>query len=211
MDEKDNKNKDNTEKIDSNPESLEENKMEKKEIEEVSDDILIEEIDEEGNPKDALKKLREKLKVCVAEKQKYLDGWQRDKADFVNSKRRDDEAQKEFIKFSNLNLISELIPVLDSYNMAMGNKEVWEKVDKNWRIGVEYIYNQLKKILEDNGLQEIDPIGKKFDPMQDEAIEYVKIEEEVKDHTVVSVIQKGYSLNGKILKAPKVRVGELKG
>ncbi|MEO8637597.1 MAG: nucleotide exchange factor GrpE [Candidatus Taylorbacteria bacterium] len=195
-----------------------------------ADDIIA--TDEEGNPlkktpqskksddgdvvaeeergEETIGKLREKLKICVEEKQKYLDGWQRDKADFINSRKRDKDANAEFVRFANEGLLAELIPVLDSFGMAMGNKELWEKADKNWRTGVEYIASQLKKILDDNGLKEIDPSNSKFDPMRDEAIEYVKVDEKEMDQVVTSVIQKGYSLNGRVLKAPKVRVGEFK-
>ncbi|MDO8430549.1 MAG: nucleotide exchange factor GrpE [Candidatus Taylorbacteria bacterium] len=165
------------------------------------DEITIEPEEESGQ--ETIKNLREKLKIALAEKQEYLNNWQRDKADFINVRKRDQETQKDFARFSNENLIDELIPVLDSFNMAMGNKEVWEKADKNWRVGVEYIANQLKKILEDFGLKEIDPLGKPFDPMRDEAIEDGK-----HGNIVTTVVQKGYELNGKVLKAPRVKIGE---
>lgn len=170
-----------------------------------ADENLDDSVVAEENALDTIKSLKEKLKKATAEKQEYLNGWQKDKAEFLNARKRDQEAQKDFARFSNENIISELIPVLDSFNMAMGNKEAWEKVDKNWRIGVEYISNQLKKVLEDFGLKEIDPIGKKFDPMRDEAIEDGKDSD-----TVTTVVQKGYELNGKVLKAPKVKIGEKK-
>ncbi|HEY9583458.1 MAG TPA: nucleotide exchange factor GrpE [Candidatus Paceibacterota bacterium] len=173
-------------------------------VKEIEDnDITVE--PEESSGEETVKNLREKLKKALAEKQEYLNAWQRDKADFINARKRDQEAQKDFARFSNESLISELIPVLDSFNMAMGNKEVWEKADKSWRMGVEYIANQLKKVLEEFGLKEIDPLGKKFDPMRDEAIEDGK-----QGDIVTTVIQKGYELNGKVLKAPKVKVGENK-
>ncbi len=168
--------------------------------ENIDDSVIVEE-----NSQDAIKNLKEKLKQAIAEKQEYLNSWQKDKAEFINARKRDQEAQKDFARFSNENLISELIPVLDSFNMAMGNKEVWEKVDKNWRVGIEYISNQLLKVLNDFGLKEIDPIGKAFDPMRDEAIEDGK-----ESNLVTTVVQKGYELNGKVLKAPKVKVGEKK-
>ena len=170
-----------------------------------ADETLDDSVIAEENAMDTVKNLKEKLKKAIEEKQEYLNLWQRDKAEFMNVRKRDQEAQKDFARFSNENLISELIPVLDSFNMAMGNKEVWEKADKNWRIGVEYIANQLKKTLEDFGLKEIDPIGKPFDPMRDEAIEDGK-----ESSIVTTVIQKGYELNGKTLKAPKVKIGEKK-
>ncbi len=167
------------------------------------DENLDDSVIAEESAQEAIKNLREKLKRAIAEKLEYLNNWQRDKADFINARKRDQEAQKDFARFSNENLISELMPVLDSFNMAIGNKEAWEKVDKNWRTGVEYIANQFKKVLEDFGLKEIDPLGKPFDPMRDEAIEDGK-----QGSIVTTVIQKGYELNGKILKAPKVKVGE---
>ncbi|MEN9913203.1 MAG: hypothetical protein RLY66_611 [Candidatus Parcubacteria bacterium] len=159
---------------------------------------------------DTIKKLREKIKKLESEKQEYLTGWQRAKADMVNARKRDEDERKDFIKYANEGLISDLISVLDSFDMAMGNKEAWEKADKNWRVGVEYIYSQLIKVLTENGLVEINPMNEKFDHAKHEAISYEPVTEEKLDHVIVGVIQKGYSLNGKLLKVPKVKVGEFK-
>ncbi len=159
---------------------------------------------------ETIKKLREKLKKTEAEKQEYLTGWQRAKADMVNARKRDEEDRKDFMKFANERLIEDLIPVLASFDMAMGNKEAWEKADKNWRVGVEYIYSQLTKALTDNGLKEINPINEKFDHAHHEATSYEPVTDEKLDHVILQVVQKGYSLNGKVLKAPIVKVGEFK-
>jgi molecular chaperone GrpE len=177
-------------------------------------DITTDDLDDsvvaEENAADMVKKLREKLKIAQAEKQEYLTGWQRAKADYVNAKKRDEVDKQEFIKFSNERLIDGLIPVLESFDMAMGNKEVWEKVDKNWRVGVEYIASQLKKALGDVGLEEINPIGQPFDHNRDEAAEYVPVENESDNHKIIAVLQKGYTLNGRAMRPPKVKVGEWK-
>lgn len=171
-------------------------------------DVLDDSVVAEENMAEMIKKLRERLKKAESEKQEYLTGWQRAKADMVNARTRDEEERKAYIKFSNAGLIEDLIPVLDSFDMAMGNKEAWEKADKNWRIGVEYIYNQLIKVLLDYGVKEINPINEKYDHAQHEAISHEPVTDEKLDHVIVGVIQKGYSLNGKILKVPKVKVGE---
>jgi molecular chaperone GrpE len=128
----------------------------------------------------------------------------------INARKRDEAEKQEFIKFANERLIDELIPVLESFDLAMGNKEVWEKVDKNWRVGVEYIYSQLKKVLADSGLIEINPIGETFDHNRDEATEYVPVEKESDNHKIVGVVQKGYILNGRAMRPPKVKVGEFR-
>lgn len=157
---------------------------------------------------ETIKKLREKLKVVEAEKVEYLTGWQRAKADFINARKRDEEDKRAFAKRATEDLIVELVPVLQSFESAMANKEAWEKIDKNWRTGVEYIAGQLKKALVDHGLTEIDPIGKEFDPTRDEAMEHVSVTEENKNNIVLEVLQKGYELNGTVIRAPRVKVGE---
>ena len=175
-----------------------------------SDDTLDDSVVAEENMAETIKKLRAKLKKSQADASEYLTGWQRAKADFVNARKRDEEERKEFIKFSNERLIESLVPVLESFDLAMANKETWEKVDKNWRMGVEYIYSQLKKTLTEVGLEEINPVGQKFDPARDEAAEYVPVTDEGQDHVITQVIQKGYSLNNKSMRPPKVKVGEFK-
>lgn len=172
---------------------------------ELDDSVVAEETAAE-----TIKKLREKIKKLEAEKQEYLTGWQRAKADLINARKRDEEDRKEFLKHANEGLIADMIPVLDSFDMAMGNKEAWEKADKNWRVGVEYIYSQLLKALAENGLKEVNPINEKFDHSKHEAASYEAVADEKLDHVIVGVIQKGYSLNGKMLKVPKVKVGEFR-
>ncbi len=173
-------------------------------------DTLDDSVVAEESALDAVKKLKEKLKAVEKEKQEYLVGWQRAKADLINARKRDEADRQEFVKFANERLVEGLIPVLESFDMAMANKETWEKVDKNWRTGVEYIYSQLKKVLNDAGLEEINPIGQVFDINRDEASEYVEVADKNEHHKIISVVQKGYTLNGRSLRPPKVKVGEHK-
>jgi molecular chaperone GrpE len=180
------------------------------------DDIIIEEDGSEElgednkTSSDPVKKLREKLKIAVEEKQQYLDGWQRDKAEFINARKRDEEDKKNLLKFAEANLISELIPALDAFDMAMANKEAWEKADKNWRTGVEYIYSQITNTLQNHGLTKIDPKGESFDPAHHHSVAVVPVGEKDMEGKVVEVVASGYSLNGKVIREPQVKVGELK-
>ncbi len=161
-----------------------------------------------STPEEKIKKLREKLKQAEKEKLEYLDGWQRSKADFVNYKKREEEGKGEFTKFAREAVISDLLPVLESFDMAFSNKEAWQKVDSQWRVGVEYIHTQLSSILRDNGLTEIDPMGAQFDPNEHTAIGGEVTTDPKLVHKVAAVIQKGYRLNGKMLRSPKVKVYE---
>lgn len=160
------------------------------------------------DPKVAIQKLKDKLAVALKDKAEYLDGWQRAKADFINTRKRDTELQAEFVKFSNENLISDIIPVLDTFDMAMQNKEAWEKAPAEWRTGVEYIYSQLLGVLQKNGLKQFDPLGQDFDPQFHEAVDTVETKNTEDDGKVFQVLQKGYSLNGKPIRSAKVKISK---
>ena len=180
----------------------------KKASKKASDDIVMDE--ETEAPEVLVKKLKEKIKTLEKEKQEYMNGWQRERADFANYKKRIENEKIEVIKFANENLIAELLTVIESFDMAFSNKEIWEKVDKNWRIGVEYIHSQFLKILKENGLVEIDPVGQKFDPSLHVADEMKQVENEKENGIILKVNKKGFNLNGRVIVAPKVVVGEFK-
>jgi molecular chaperone GrpE len=157
--------------------------------------------------KDRTDKLKDRIKELEKKNAELLDSWQRDKAEFVNSRKRDDDQKQEFLKFAKADIMSEVIPVLDSFESAFKNKEAWEKVDKNWRVGVEYIQTQLLNTLTSHGLKVINPLGQKYDAKRDEAVETVKVDSEDQNDKILDVLQVGYELNGKEIRAPKIRVG----
>jgi len=159
---------------------------------------------------EAFKKLKDKLTVALKEKQEYLDGWQRAKADYQNLKKQNEKDRSETIKFANEGLIEEFLVVLASFDMAFANKEAWNKVDAGWRTGVEYIYGQLKGVLENNGLKEENPAGAVFDSNKHEATAHVETTDDSLVGKIASVVAKGYSLNGKPLMVPKVTVYDKK-
>ncbi len=170
-----------------------------------SDDVQFEDIEDTENPGAALKKLREKLHKCEGEKKEYLDGWQRMRADFANARKDDDTRRGEMIKFASEGLVEDMLPVLDSFSRAFGNKEAWKKVDANWRKGVEYIHAQILSVLESRGLAEIGVVGEKFDPRNHIATEVVVTEDTAKEDTVSEVVQKGYRLHSKVIRPAKVK------
>ena len=183
-------------------------------IDEVVDDVVFENTAEgegEALSKDKIKKLREDLKTSQTEKADYLANWQKERADFINYKKGEDERKKQTLDFAREQFVEELLPVLDGYDMAFANKEAWEKVDKNWRMGVEYIHQQLLKVLADNGISEINPrVGDVPDSNLHDMIENVETDEEKKEHTVAQIMQKGYKLGQRVLRPARVKVFEYK-
>lgn len=167
-------------------------------MKEENDDIVIEDDPDSTASTEALKKLRERLRQAEAKAREYLDGWQRAQADFANLRKHDEKVKAEFVKFAKLSLVEELIPVLDSFNIALaqGHKDF------------EPLYNQLATVLKANGLEVLDPLNKIFSPHEHEALATVPTKKSEEDHKVLEVLQKGYKLNGKIVRPAKVKIGE---
>ena len=183
-------------------------------LDEQVDDVVFEETAEgegEALSKDKIKKLREDLKKAQTEKADYLASWQKERADFINYKKGEDERKKQTLDYAREQFVEELLPVLDGYDMAFANKEAWEKVEKNWRMGVEYIHQQLLKVLSDNGVMEISPVvGDIPNSNLHDMIENVVTDDESKDHTIAQVMQKGYKITGRVLRPARVKVYEFK-
>jgi molecular chaperone GrpE len=194
----------NNEELEVFPEELESKK------EEMPDDVSFEELNEDGDPVGQVKKLKEKLKKALEEKQEYLNGWQRERADLANFKKDEEARRSSVAAMAREKIILDLMPVLDAFDMAMGNKDAWEKADKNWRMGVEYIYNQLVNVLEKHGVKQIGNVGEAFDPNMHESIETVATEDSTKNHQIERVIQRGYMLGERIIRPARVRVWESK-
>lgn len=162
---------------------------------------------EEATSNDKLKELRAKLKACEADKRKNLEDLQRTKADFLNSRKRlEDERIRDKERLTNQH-VEQLLPLCDSFAMAMGNSAVWQSVDKEWRQGVEGIYNQLKSLLNSYQVTELNPIGETFDPNRHEAMG-TKPAADTESETILEVIQSGYERNGTIIRPAKVIISE---
>lgn len=177
------------------------------------DEIVIEESTEDGGAlptKDVVKKLREENKKLRMEKEEYLTGWQRAKADYVNLEKSEASKYKELRAHVTTSMIEDLLPVLDSFDMAMGNREAWEKVDANWRSGVEYIRAQFTRVLEDNNVTAINQTGVPFDHNIHEGIETIPSDDSSLDHIIASITQSGYKIGDKVIRPARVKVFEYK-
>ncbi len=175
-----------------------------------TEDIAIdydEEIQEEFQLKDKNKKLRSELSDCKKQSQEYLVGWQKERADFANYKANEEKKRTERIASLRTGLITDFFPVLDSFDMAFSNKEAWEKVDSNWRMGVEYIYSQLMSVLENYHVEVINTDHIHFDPMFHDPVETVDLDSPELDGKIIRIIQKGYRVSDSVLRPAKVQVG----
>lgn len=157
--------------------------------------------DETNSAGKKLKKIKDKLKHCEKERAEYLAGWQRAKADYINFKREQEQKIADYYKFANEGLILELLPVLDSFEAALKHPPAGGKDE-----GIQLLYNQLKNILKNDGLEEIKAVGEKFNPEFYESVEVIESDKE--SGTIIEEVQKGYKLNGKVIRPSRVKINK---
>jgi molecular chaperone GrpE len=185
---------------------------EEKREEEIIDDISIVESTEDGlelPDKDKNKKLREEIKRLQKEKDEYLLGWQRAKADYINLQRELEAVRLNSSLITKEKVVENILPALDSFEMAFSNQDFWQKVDKNWRQGIESIYDQIISGLNKSDIVKIDQVDILFDPNIHQSIEKIKTDNEEKDHFVESILQVGYKVGNRTIRPAKVRIFEV--
>ncbi len=169
------------------------------------EDIVFEEENDSSDLK--LKELREKLKECQKQKDEYLTGWQRAKADFVNARKDDEKRGEEFKKFAEARLIVDILPILEGFESAFSD-ENWEKLDSDWQDGIKSLYKHFINVLKGHRVGPIEAKGKKFNPEEHEAVAEIEVKDEKDDNVVMEEVRKGYKMEDKILRPAQVKIGK---
>ncbi len=154
-----------------------------------------------GSRDDAPEDERAKL---AEEVQRYKERWVRLAAEFDNYKKRTGREFTALVKNAGESLITELLPILDNMERALQAPQTSEET-RSFAEGFEMIRQQLTEKLEKAGMKEITAEGEVFDPTRHEAVMAVENEDHPAD-TVINVVEKGYTLNEKVLRAAKVIV-----
>lgn len=176
-------------------------------------DVTFVENTEEGEDfitKDKIKKIREDLKICRKDKEEYLVGWQRAKADYVNLQKELEQVRVNSGDLAKENLALNLLPVLDSFEMAFADKEHWGKINKDWQNGINSIYQQFLKGLSLSGIDRIDEVGVPFNPIIHESVNTITTNDREKDHTIEKIFQTGYKIKERVIRPAKVIIYEYK-
>jgi len=127
-------------------------------------------------------------------------------AEFENFKKLKAKEKQEVLKFGNETLLQELIPVLDNMERALEHSAHADDV-KAIEEGVRITLNQFLKVLDKAGVERIEAVGQKFDPNVHEAL-YQEERDDMEPDTVVSEVQKGYLLNGRVVRPARVSVSK---
>lgn len=133
---------------------------------------------------------------------------QRTQADFVNYRRRNEEDRAKFTSFAQADLIEQILPILDNFQLAAKHMPT-ELANNSWSQGIQAIEKQLEQTLITNGLEKIEVVGNEFDHNLAEAIAE-ESDKKQKNHIVLREEMPGYMLNGKLLRPAKVIVNNNK-
>jgi molecular chaperone GrpE len=155
------------------------------------------------NDQKEINDLKKKLKECEEKCDEYLKGWQRNRADFINYKKEEEERLKTHSRREKEELMRELATVLDSFDLSilMSKKEAIEKR------GVELIRNQLVDVLKRRDFRKIDVSpGDDFDPNIHEAVE--RVDADMPPGKIVEETEKGYILGSRVLRHSRVKVSK---
>lgn len=158
------------------------------------------------NPKveSATPSLEDQVKELQTKAKEYLDGWQRERAEFANFRRRVDKERDEISQSAAVDVLVKLLPVLDDFDLAIANVPA-EKANEEVMKGFQMIHRKLGGLLENTGIKVINPVGEPFDPAQHEALGQDPAGETPAGH-VSAVLRKGYLYGAKVLRAALVRV-----
>lgn len=130
-------------------------------------------------------------------------------AELINYRKRKDEETSNLLKYANQDLILDLIPVMDNFERAikLDDNNLTDELSK-FLAGFKMMYGQLVEIMKRFGLEEIDSLGKEFNPNEMEAL-MVDNDKEKEDNIVLDVLMKGYRLKDRVIRPATVKVNKI--
>ncbi len=161
----------------------------------------------ESELKKELEELRQQLDELQKEKDELFGKLQRVSADYANFQKRAPKQISDTIAYEKEKIIKTFLPVLDNFEHTLQNEKSAANTEAFVK-GVRIIYDQMLDILKSHGIEQIKALGENFDPALHEAM-LQKAEPEQQENIVLEEFQKGYKLNGRVIRPSKVIVNKL--
>ena len=168
-----------------------------------------EELKEEKDKKNKkIQALEEELAKLKADVDHWKNEYYRAYADTKNLRNNLEKEHSDIVKYRAMGFIEELLPILDSFHMALANEPTSQEL-KNYLVGFQLVYRNLVSVLENEGVKEISPnIGDKFSDKTMNAVDVT--EQEGEENLVTKVYAKGYELHGRLIRPANVSVSKNK-
>lgn len=166
-----------------------------------------ESIEEKPQQSNDLEELRRQVPILEKEKDDLFARLQRLSADYANFQKRTPKQVADTIAYEKEKIIRTLLPAMDNFEHTFQNATAAENFDTFVK-GVRIIYDQIIDILKSHGVEQINALGQKFDPSQHEAVRQ-EAQPQQPDGAILEELQKGYKLNGRVIRASRVVVNIL--
>lgn len=188
--------------------------MKKKEqvVEQDEEIKLNEEVNTEKSVDDikneAMADLEKQIVSLEEENKKLVDQVKRSQAELINYRTRKDKEVSDMLKYANQGIITDLVPIIDNFERAtnIDSSKLSDEVNK-FLTGFKMIYSSLSSVLKNYGVEEISRKGEIFDPSLEQALLTDKVDE-LDDEVVLEVLQKGYKLHDRVVRAASVKVNQ---
>ncbi len=183
-------------------------------LENETPDLTVQEVESVEHKKESKKdkshkkiKVEEQLEKVESELVELKDKHIRLQAEFDNYRKRTLRERMELLKTAGESLLMSILPVIDDFDRAMQTLNLVEE-ESHVKDGVKLIYNKFQEFLKQNGIKEIEAKEQIFNTDLHEAITKIPAPTEDLKGKIVDVVQKGYYLNDKVIRFPKVIIGE---
>jgi len=173
----------------------------------VGEETATEAVATEGEPAaagDQVAALLEELEETKKKEAEYLDGWQRARAELSNARKRFQREQEQAYANARADLLVRVLPVVDDFERALATLPK-EAEEEPWVGGIRLIWRKFETLLQQEGVAPIEAVGQEFDPYLHQAVTHEPSETVPEGH-IIDEMQKGYQMDGRVLRPSIVRV-----
>lgn len=181
--------------------------MKKKEVEEKVE--LLEEskeLEQDTKLNEEMLKLEEEINALTDQNKSLEEKVKLAQAELINYRKRKDDEVEGLLKYANQGIITELLVIVDNFERFLSHSEDSEEL-KKYSVGIKMIYNNLKDILKQYGVEEINRVGQPFDPNLEQAL-LVENDPTKEDDIVLEVLLKGYKLKDRVIRPASVKINQ---
>ena len=167
---------------------------------------------EKAKPEEKPEELKKQIQVLLTEKQVFFEKLQRVSADYINYQKRAPKQIADSVAYEKKAIIRSLLPSLDNFNHALAGADTAQGPEALEGIikGLQMVYDHILDALKSHGVEQIEALGLEFNPALHEAMQ-TRCEEDKAENIILEEFQKGYTLNGQVLRPSKVIVNKLPG
>ena len=182
----------------------------KKEVKDEDVELLEESKELENDTKlnKEMLKLEEEITTLTEANKKLESQVKLSQAELINYRRRKDEEVANTLKYANQDIISDILPIIDNFERALNvDESKLTEEFKKYLVGFKMMYENLKVILKNYGVEEINCVGEVFDPNLEQALLTDTVEDK-EDEVVLEVLQKGYKLKDRVIRPASVKINQ---